>query len=293
MSDKRGGQRNRKKPDVDREHLRDVVDAYVRKMGTSNAFEFSPYGESLGKQCACSAKGLVKAKEFLKVLNKANPEMEMKYSVVKEILEEACKKWPDLKKDTPLEKQLTWSTDKADMVMVLLAHVRRLRSERRWKECLSKATEWQCEQLQELRALVLEEAEAEGPEENTPEKYKKKRALEEINSFELPDTPAGSPGGLTEAAEGCSPVPASKQKIKASLGMLAKRPAGKQKKPAAMPVKAQKKKATAEKKELTAGEEEFTPHDLQRYWSSCCESSTRKASFTSESLHLGPVQEFG
>ena len=74
MSDKGGGQRNRKKPDVDREHLRDVVDAYVRKMGTSNAFDFSPYGESLGKQCACSAKGLVKAKEFLKVLNKANPD---------------------------------------------------------------------------------------------------------------------------------------------------------------------------------------------------------------------------
>ena len=46
-----------------------------RKMGTSNAFDFSPYGESLGKQCACSAKGLVKAKEFLKVLNKANPEI--------------------------------------------------------------------------------------------------------------------------------------------------------------------------------------------------------------------------
>ena len=40
MFDKRGGQRNRKKPDVDREHLRDVVDAYVRKMGTSNAFDF-------------------------------------------------------------------------------------------------------------------------------------------------------------------------------------------------------------------------------------------------------------
>ena len=107
---------------------------------------------------------------------------------------------------------------------------------------------WQCEQLQELRALVLEEAEAEGPEENTPEKSKKKRALEEINSFELPDIPAGSPGGLTEAAEGCSPVPASKQKIKASLGTLAKRPAGKQKKPAAMPVKAQKKKQLQRKR---------------------------------------------
>jgi len=99
-----------------------------------------PYGESLGKQFACSAKGLVKAKEFLKVLNKANPEMEMKYSVVKEILEEAGKKWPGLKKNTPLTKQLSWSTDKADMVMVLLAHVRRLKSEQRWKECLSKAT---------------------------------------------------------------------------------------------------------------------------------------------------------
>ena len=109
------------------------------------------------------------------------------------------------------------------MVMVLLAHVRGLRSEQRWKECLSKVVSG-------------------------------KRAWEEINSFELPDTPACSPGGLTEAAEGCSPVPASKPKIKASLGLLAKRPAGKQKKPAAMPVKAQKKKAAAEKKELTAEE---------------------------------------
>ena len=107
---------------------------------------------------------------------------------------------------------------------------------------------WQCHEL----ALVLQEAEAEGPEENTPEKSKKKRALEEISSFELPDTPACTPAGLTEAAEGCSPC--QQTKIKASLGLLAKRPAGKQKKPAAMPVKAQKKKAAAVKMEPTAEE---------------------------------------
>ena len=39
--------------------------------------------------------------------------------------------------------------------------------------------------------------------------------------------------------------------------------------------------------------EQSTPHDLQSNWSTCCVSSTGKATVTSESLHLGRVQEVG
>ena len=46
----------------------------MRKIGTCNAFEF-PLMVKAWASSACSAKGLVKAKEFLKVLNKANPEI--------------------------------------------------------------------------------------------------------------------------------------------------------------------------------------------------------------------------
>ena len=148
-------------------------------------------------------------------------------------------------------------------ILVVLTHCRRLADKQKFRECCSKATEWQTQQLEKLRELALE-GKSEDLKEGSPAK---KRATKDALDFEIPQTPsvttALSEGWQCEAeADMTSPVPTSKEKIRDCMGVpqVKKKPsmAGKKKgakkqlaKKADMPCKPKKK---GKKPELSAEE---------------------------------------
>ena len=152
----RGGQRNFAKPEVDQEHLLDVFKKYVKLLGVQACFSFEPYG-NLAKTSAVQAKGLSKASALLKQLHEVEGGLAFKYKDLKECLAKLSKDYPDLVLQAPLTKQSSWAGDKAEMLLILMAHARRLCNETRFKEACSKATQFEIKDLEELRAMLLPE----------------------------------------------------------------------------------------------------------------------------------------
>ena len=245
----KGGPRNLRKPELCTEHLNDILDSHVRSHGLEHCFRFEPYGESLMRGSACNAAGLVKAKAFVCALAHAAPSLTVKYRELKDCLAALAMRWKGLVAKVSLHQQENWPGSTASKIMVLLAHVRRLHDPQKFKECCSKATEWQIQQLEILRDLALAAREEDQrpalkktatkvgkPTEETP--AKKRKASELGLDLDVPVTPSLQSCGeewLGDEAEKASPIPSSKQKIKASLGLQSKKkPACKTaKKPAA------------------------------------------------------------
>ena len=222
----KGGNRNAKKPNVDRQHLVDIFTQQIRKLGYIHVFDFTPCGDGLTRSSACNAAGLVKALDFITALSHASPSLALKYGQLKEALQEVSRTWKQVLEQAPLNKQGTWAGDTADTILILLTHCRRLADKQKFKECCSKATEWQVQQLEKLRELALqgkaEEANQGSTPENkrttlsvvsTPAKKKKgpKESVVDALDFDIPQTPEVptplSEGGQCEAeAELTSPA---------------------------------------------------------------------------------------
>lgn len=151
----KGGHRNLRKPDLDDEHLLDILQGQVKKHGVSNCFEFEPYGEHLVRTSACNAAGLVKAHHFVIALAQAAPSLIVKYGQLKECLSTVSRKYKELLEMVPEHKKSGWPGDTAEKIMVVLTHTRRLADQQKFRECCSKATEWQCQHLEKLRELAL------------------------------------------------------------------------------------------------------------------------------------------
>ena len=210
----RGGERNFAKPEVDQEHLLDVFKKYVKLLGVQACFSFEPYG-NLAKTSAVQAKGLSKASALLKQLHEVEGGLAFKYKDLKECLAKLSKDYPDLVLQAPLTKQSSWAGDKAEMLLILMAHARRLCNETRFKEACSKATQFEIKDLEELRAMLLPE----------------------VLPLDIPETPKSAKISLSQEAEG-SPLPGSKARIRKSWdGEVLKKPAA-----AAKPVKKDKPK---------------------------------------------------
>ena len=278
----KGGNRNAKKPNVDRQHLVDIFTQQIRKVGYMHVFDFTPYGDGLTRTSACNAAGLVKSLDFITALSHVTPSLALKYGQLKEVLQEVGRTWKQVVEQAPLKKQGTWAGDTADTILILLTHCRRLADKQKFKECCSKATDWQVQQLEKLRELALQGKAEEVSQESTPEKKratlsvvstpakKKKGSRESVVDaldFDIPHTPEVSTplseGGQCEAeAELASPVPTSKQRIRDQMGVpkLAKKPSMKGKKKGAkkQPAKTKnvpcKAKEKGKKPELSAEE---------------------------------------
>lgn len=287
MAKGKGGHRNLKKPETDEQHVRDILDQQVRKLGVANCFCFSPYGEGITRSNACNAIGLTKAVEFITALANCAPSLTMKYGQLKDCFTSLAKKWTGLLERIPVEKQNTWPADTAEVVMILLAHTRRLADSNKFKECCSKATEWQIQQLDKLRKIALRAKEEEPeqeiskqqrnlekeqpqlPEETSkkPRKVEKERPeLDEmLAGLELPATPCSASEDLLEAdADKASPIPPSKHEIKKQFGLVQKKPSGKVKGKGVATVKKRPSKGTAGDTGGTSGKAEITPDERQK-----------------------------
>lgn len=258
----RGGERNFAKPEVDQEHLLDVFKKYVKLLGVQACFSFEPYG-NLAKTSAVQAKGLSKASALLKQLHEVEGGLAFKYKDLKECLAKLSKDYPDLVLQAPLTKQSSWAGDKAEMLLILMAHARRLCNETRFKEACSKATQFEIKDLEELRAMLLPEvlpsppklqdaathntkrpkaeipmpSPATKPPKNTPAPASSPLRRLRTRELEIPETPKSAKISLSQEAEG-SPLPGSKARIRKSWdGEVLKKPAA-----AAKPVKKDKPK---------------------------------------------------
>ncbi|CAE7946254.1 unnamed protein product [Symbiodinium sp. KB8] len=152
----RGGERNFAKPDVDQEHLLDVLKKYVKHAGVGASFNFEPYG-TLSKSSAVQAKGLSKASGLIQRLQEVESTLNFKYNPLKDCLRLVIKDYPDLKHQVPFAKQDAWPGDTAEMLLTVMAHARRLCNDTRFKEACSKATQFEIQDLEAIRSQLLEE----------------------------------------------------------------------------------------------------------------------------------------
>ncbi|CAE7453371.1 unnamed protein product [Symbiodinium microadriaticum] len=151
----RGGERNFAKPDVDQEHLLDVLKKYVKHAGVGASFNFEPYG-TLSKSSAVQAKGLSKASGLIQRLQEVESTLNFKYNPLKDCLRLVIKDYPDLKHQVPFAKQDAWPGDTAEMLLTVMAHARRLCNDTRFKEACSKATQFEIQDLEAIRSQLLE-----------------------------------------------------------------------------------------------------------------------------------------
>ena len=280
----KGGHRNLRKPDLDDEHLLDILLGQVKKHGVSNCFEFEPYGEHLVRTSACNAAGLVKAHHFVIALAQAAPSLTVKYGQLKECLSTVSRKYKELLEMVPEHKKSGWPGDTAEKIMVVLTHTR-LADQQKFRECCSKATEWQCQHLEKLRELALAAKSDDNvappvanPKVMTPQK--KKRQDDGLD-LEIPETPSLDSLGkefLADEADQASPIPSSKHKIKDILGLKKKPASKKAKSTAGSPLKRPAAKisnpATTSKLEIT--EKERKSLHLMPYKTGACAIRVKK-----------------
>lgn len=251
----RGGSRNLKKPDVDSTHLYDILEGYMRKVGCQHAFEFGRYNVDLEKQSACNAQGLIKASGLVQALFQVSEGLALKYGQLKEVFTALQRNWQNLREQRGPVEQVEWPAKIAQVVGVILTHVRRLSNEKKFKECCSKATDWQMQELLALRDMARQaqeedldskrsHAETESELGGDSQVEKKLKVAESLPMVEK-EILVGSlveqelqVGGLaqlpqTPDSSECSPVPVSKKKIREAWDdeaspMVKKRPAGKE-----------------------------------------------------------------
>lgn len=241
----KGGARRLPTPQIDMEHLQDVLKDQVKTLGVSEAFQF---GEYLGiqKSQAINGKALVAMGQFVYKLLAVNELLLFNYRDLKEGFAQVLRDFPEVKQSFPVEMRSVLSGKLAEACMTMCTHLRRLKVEQKFTEACRHLSDWQVKKLQELRAAVVHEkakpqaAPACSEEEKVSvacsEEEKVSVATEELLARDLPKTPAGKETALLEAALNESPVPARKQNLRKMHPL---------KKPSA---KAEKKPATSVKK---------------------------------------------
>eukprot|EP00438_Fugacium_kawagutii_P024670 Skav211350 [mRNA] locus=scaffold2448:122574:123362:- [translate_table: standard] len=182
---------------------------------------------------------LSKMKELLKMMSALGTEMKFKYPDLKDSLSKCLREFPDIARRYDEGRRARLPELLASAMVTIAAHTRRLKDDIRYQQALSKCTDFQAEELAEIRALV-HKAEAPvtmagKPGPSSPKRSKKKE-------WSLPNTPR-TPWSEQEEdpveaeAKVASPIPCRKGQIKAALGL---------KKPAASKAKV-KKPATAKR----------------------------------------------
>ena len=226
-------------PQVDMEHLHDVLKEEVKALG-QEAFQLSDY-LTMTKSQAINGKCLVEQSPFLHKLLAVNDSLLWNYKDLKEAFGQVCKDFPDLKNAFPVNMRPTLSGKLAEACMTMCTHVRRLKIEQKFQEACKSLSDWQVQKLEALRlALGVEEVATKGRKKQAAAEAKDEDsssiATQDLLSMDLPSTPGKKRilDCLAEAEE-MSPVPARKQNLrelqpkKKPAASPLKRPAAKQK----------------------------------------------------------------
>lgn len=231
MAAKKGGARRLPTPQIDMEHLLDVLKEQVRTLGVSEAFQFGEY-MSIQKSQAINGKALVAMGQFVYKLLAVNELLLFNYRDLKDGFAQVLRDFPDVKQSFPVEMRSVLSGKLAEACMTLCTHLRRLKIEQKFIEACKHLSDWQVKKLQEMREAVAEEKAKPQAGPAGSEEEKVPIATEELLARELPETPAGKETALLEDALNESPVPARKQNLR-KMHPLKKPSAKSEKKPAA------------------------------------------------------------
>lgn len=156
MPGQKGGARRSLTPRVDHGKLLEMLVAHVKAQGVSKALDVGAY---MGMATAAAVNGpeLSKLKELLKMMNGLDTGMQFKYSDLKDSLSKCLKEFPDICRRYGEEKKGRLSELLASALVTIAAHTRRLKDDIRYQQALSKCTDFQAQELAEIRALVTEE----------------------------------------------------------------------------------------------------------------------------------------
>ena len=243
MAPKKGGPRRMPTPQVDMEHLLDVLKEQVRTLGQADAFQLGDY-LVISKAQAISGKSLVEQSTFVHKLLGLNDSLLFNYKDLKDAFGEVCKNFPDLQNSFPVGMRPSLSGKLAEACMTMCTHVRRLKIDQKFQEACKSLSDWQVQKLEAMRlALGVEQQETKGSSRREEaaqgakdEDSNSSIATQDLLSMDLPSTPGKKRKSkcLAEAEE-VSPVPARKQNLRELQALKKpaarpfKRPAAKQK----------------------------------------------------------------
>lgn len=152
----KGGPHRSKTPDVENEQLQDAIHRYIQKEGVAAAFAFGPY-HGIPKTAAVNGPALASLRNFISILAGVEPSLMFKYSQLKAIIQDSLRRFPDIRSRWALHQHESLPGDLADSIMTVCTHVRRLQSEKRFKEACSKCTNMEIEDLATFRDYVMED----------------------------------------------------------------------------------------------------------------------------------------
>ena len=273
----RGGPRRNKVPDIDVEHLLDILNGYVRKVGVKHAFCFGKY-HNLTREQAVVASSLCDMEDLVADLHKVSHSLEFKYSDLKTGLKETLKQYPGIVERFPVEEQSDLSSKLSESILVICNRCRRLsRQPSKFQEACSKASDFQVGKLERMKTLLVPEP----PDPKSPglpvkasKKAKKTPAspkcgsptsvkTEDLLNMDIPATQSSLGGSLLDEAMGTEPIPVRKAVLREAIAQ--KKPAAKRPAASAEAVPSEKKnsKGNGTKKPQVADDACFADHKLK------------------------------
>jgi hypothetical protein len=140
-------------PEVDSMELLEELDKYVKSTGIKQAFYFGPY-EVISRSQAAYGGGLAANSEILATVLRVAPAGEVKANVLKGHMMKLATRYNGLTQGSPLGMDL-WAGKKADIILTMLAHLRRVRQDTpRAKQLQHKATDADVLKVEKLCNLL-------------------------------------------------------------------------------------------------------------------------------------------
>ena len=110
-------------PQVDLEHMVDLLKEEVRTVGVSEAFQLKEY-HNMAKSQAANGAALVAQSHLIQKLMGLNDTLLFNYKDLKECFGQVCKDFPELKMSFPVEMRPVLSGKLAEACMTMCTHMR-------------------------------------------------------------------------------------------------------------------------------------------------------------------------
>ena len=145
-----GQPRRTKCPAVDMAHMDELLQRQVKKYGVNGSFDLGAYMK-IQTQNAINGPELSKLKNLVGSLMELETGMHFKFSDLKGSLQRCTLKFPDLRNKVEEDKRGDFEGTLASALLCVCAHVRRLKDATRSRGACSKCTDYEVEELKEMR----------------------------------------------------------------------------------------------------------------------------------------------
>jgi len=175
----KGGAYRTKVPEVDANHLADVLENYVKNNGGSS-FKFGEYC-TLRTPQSIHGPSLADMVPLLISLCAVEETMSFSYTTLKGILEKMLREYPQCKEPFPITKHHNLAGDVASYIMTACNHARRLKDDEAFQRAVNKCTNYRIERLKKFGEEQLPDLVVDADDEQ--------KATKEMLQLQIPDTP--------------------------------------------------------------------------------------------------------